>query len=75
MHFICEICGRDVWWEINGQPMHGTLDSADAADLMADYHAPYPVKTAGHDQPVSPWVQRAIAGTLPASDRTGTVRA
>ncbi len=25
--------------------------------------------------PVSPWVQRAIAGTLPASDRTGTVRA
>ncbi len=23
----------------------------------------------------SPWVQRAIAGTLPASDRTGTVRA
>ncbi len=26
-------------------------------------------------QPTSPWVQRAIAGTLPASDRTGTVRA
>ncbi len=25
--------------------------------------------------PVSPWVRNAIAGTLPASDRTGTVRA
>ncbi len=25
--------------------------------------------------PISPWVRNAIAGTLPASDRTGTVRA